>query len=42
LPWWPTRCQRAGIRMEDINATLRTALGQVRRIIEKLLAGHGN
>jgi 5'-deoxy-5'-methylthioadenosine phosphorylase len=32
---------RAGIRMEDINATLRTALGQVRGIIEKLVDGHG-
>lgn len=32
---------RTGIRMEDINATLRAALGQVRGIIEKLVDGHG-
>ena len=33
---------RDGIRMEDINATLQTALTQVRRIIEKLVDAHGS
>jgi 5'-deoxy-5'-methylthioadenosine phosphorylase len=32
---------RAGIRMEDINATLQTALGKVRRVIEELVEQHG-
>ena len=33
---------REGIRMEDINATLRTALTQVRAIIEKMVEKHGS
>jgi 5'-methylthioadenosine phosphorylase len=33
---------RAGVRMQDINATLQAALGQVRRIIEKLVEGNGS
>ena len=32
---------REGIKMEDINATLRKALGQVRVVIEALVAGDG-
>jgi 5'-methylthioadenosine phosphorylase len=32
---------REGIRMEDINATLRTALTQVRGILESLVMNHG-
>ena len=32
---------RTGIRMEDINATLQTALGKVRKIIEELVEQHG-
>jgi 5'-methylthioadenosine phosphorylase len=31
---------REGVRMEDINATLQTALGRVRRIIEELVQQH--
>jgi len=33
---------REGIRMEDINATLRTALTQVRAVIEKMVEKHGS
>ncbi len=33
---------RTGIRMEDINATLQTALGKVRKIIEELVEQHGS
>ena len=32
---------REGVRMEEINATLQTALGKVRRIIEELVEQHG-
>lgn len=32
----------AGIRMDDINATLQTALGKVRHIIDELVAIHGS
>jgi 5'-methylthioadenosine phosphorylase len=32
---------REGVRMEEINATLQTALGKVRRIIEELVDQHG-
>lgn len=31
----------AGIRMDDINATLRESLARVRRILERLVEGHG-
>jgi 5'-methylthioadenosine phosphorylase len=33
---------REGIRMEDINATLQSALGNVRKVIERLVEGHGD
>ena len=44
--WWPTTppgaaASSAGIRMEDINATLQGALAKVRRIIEALVEQHG-
>jgi 5'-deoxy-5'-methylthioadenosine phosphorylase len=32
----------AGVRMEDINATVQSALGRVRRIIEALVEQHGS
>jgi len=33
---------KAGIRMEDINATLRTALAKVRNVIERLVESHAD
>ncbi len=33
---------RAGVRMEDINATLQTGLGKVRRIIEEVVEQYGS
>jgi 5'-methylthioadenosine phosphorylase len=33
---------KAGIRMEDINATLQTVLAKVRKVIERLVENHGD